>query len=121
MTNEEIISSFMESKPTGRPNDPTRRAPSFGGWWYWVPQTRGEEGYWMSILSVFGQRELLGCLYEVEEKLSTEQWFQYEIFPWDMGTAIGHSHDRVRLHAGAPARIRALAQVLKEAVERGGI
>lgn len=96
MTDEEVIASFMEPKPTWSSSDRN-------GEWWWCWDHR-----WHSC------KLDLDALHEVEARLTNEQWDAYANLMMDPA---GIHHTRFLLHASAEQKIEALAAVLRPEVE----
>ena len=108
MNDEEIICTFMEPKPPD--TDRGERGTSPGGWW---------KLRW----SVLDQRfrawpnddktDSLDALWEVEERLTDEQWYRYT-----GNLPTGRWWSKELAHATAAHKIKALASVLRPEVEK---
>jgi hypothetical protein len=101
MTDQELICAWMEPRPI----------PSKNGWRsspWWKRKLRGARDY-------AHPRELdLDALWEVEERLTNEQWEKYL---HEFARTQGYWPLRTLLHATPEQKIRALAQVLRPIVE----
>ena len=108
MTDAEVICSFMEPKPTKSIMDTLRDGdPAPGKWWNdrhhasseWRPRTLTLDAIW-----------------EVEERLTDEQWQQYRDEILKGTDMMGLWMTRL-IDAGAAQKIVALAAVLRPIVE----
>lgn len=112
MSDEEVICSFMEPRPTDPPENALEMqicgSPvlSKGGFWVWI--CCYEDG---DVPKAIPISLTLDALHEVEARLTKEQWEQYASLMMDPA---GIQHTRFLLHASGEQKIKALAAVLKE-------
>lgn len=116
MSDEEVIASFMEPKPTKAALSMGRPLFSVTGWWSAGSRPHREWDEWYPITLT------LDALRQVQERLTEEQWEQYEcemLALWTPGT-LRHGLGEVQhyLHATAEQKIRALAVVLRTEGQR---
>lgn len=114
MTNQEIICTFMEPRPSaGFATD----TASIGGWWRryagvgrsrpdW--QSKPFNGPWLPHVLTLVE------LWEVEERLTDEQWEAYSL----VLVPSGDRFVRDRIHATPEQKINALAAILRPIVEK---
>lgn len=98
MTDKEFICQFMETKPDPNTHGGTCRSPK--GWWFWY-------GKWETT------KLTLDALWEVEERLTDEQWQEYDAELGGSTTSV-LSPNFGMIHATAEQKIKALASVLRE-------
>lgn len=115
MTNTEILCTFMEPNAPengGVPNVDFLKKFSPFGWWRYS----GLSCNWKQpILDNCDQRLLLGLLWEIEERLTDEQWEDYRK-TFDPGLVRWFKD---YMHATPEQKIQALAAVLGPLVEQG--
>lgn len=112
LSDDEVICTFMEARPVDQPDRTLENwAKSEGGWWQFK-WSHFWEGYRAHPTDL-----TLDVIHEVEERLTPEQRAEYckamlqspfterRKWSWEM------------LHADAPARIKALASILRPIVE----
>jgi hypothetical protein len=114
-SDEEIICAWMEPDYQATPFGLHERCEkSKGGWW-----ERGRNGMWYTVLGRCEDLELLGYLWEVEERLTAEQWAQYgaAMLGYSEGAIIRYPtavENKLLLHATPEQKITALAAVLRQ-------
>lgn len=114
LTDEEVICAFMEPKP---PDGAYPRALSDAGWWKVAWSNALQKSQWLPNND---KAASLDALWEVEERLTEEQWGQYciraqvDLYDPAWGNHPG-GMDRPIIHATAEQKIRALAAVLRTA------
>lgn len=107
MTPAEIICQFMEPKPSMPPWKLLGRSAL--GWW--VASSDEDDAFWLP-------RQLdLGLLWEVEDRLTDEQWWKYESTLAGSGAAVRPLLEMVKahIHATPAQKMAALAKVLAPA------
>jgi|SRR6266853_4554718 len=101
-TDEEIIGAFMEPKP-----EHSRQSRPGFAWWIW----NSSHQEWIP------GNLTLDALWQVEERLTEEQWWDYEKRlangHWSNGPASLLFVIKAHIHATAAEKIKALAEVLK--------
>ncbi len=110
LTDEEVICGWMEPKPEPHTHGGTFRSGK--GWWYWTGAT------WQpNVLT-------LDVLWGVEERLTEEQWERYyhQFVRYDnpvdpVRWSVTDRKYRWALHATSQQKVKALAEVLREAKE----
>lgn len=106
MTDEEIISMFMEPRPRRH----SRSRDSAGGWWRWIG-TPGDERWEVPMFGCF----TLDRLHKVEERLTDEQRLVYWL-ELSRGERPEMGYWRL-IHASSNKKIKALAAVLRRGAE----
>jgi hypothetical protein len=110
MSDEEIICQFMEPRPKPRGLSVTAT--------WWTTRTlltgTGPGGHFGSyqvapLIEICPAGQRLGMLYEVEERLTGEQWCWYEA---QLRRITGGTPRQI-IHASAAQKIKALAAVLR--------
>lgn len=71
MTNEEILCTFMEPKPTTLPRDWAESVVAWPDWW------EEEDGEWQPVFNFCQEFEKLGLLWEIEEQLTEQHRWEY--------------------------------------------
>lgn len=112
LTDHEIIATFMEPLPNTAPGFHTAWSTLKPTWWEKGPSSEGVM-FWVPIPLT------LDALHEVEARLTVEQWSRYEPA---LGSPYAHKSNPITywkalIHATAEEKIRALAAVLRAAVE----
>ncbi len=112
MTDPEVICTWMEPDAPangGIPNSEILKKFSPKGWWRY----NGLACNWKLPILIASQdkRSLFGYLWEVEDRLTDDQWREYANLMMDPA---GIHHTRFLLHATPGQKIKALAAVLRQ-------
>jgi hypothetical protein len=103
-----LICDWMEPYPTNAPEYwANNHEPAIGGWWVAIKLNAGINAWIARPLT-------LAALWDVEARLTEEQWTRYATLMMDPA---GVKHTRFLLHATAEQKVKALATVIR--VSRG--
>jgi hypothetical protein len=119
LTDEEVLATFMEPRPTKKPMSGDR---SVGGWWWWGRKYSGDGD---APEELFPIPLTLNECHEIEARLISGfpgLWDDYyhafgTFHPSGLYWTAPDKQYKWALHADAPTKITALAQILRAVVE----